>query len=245
MTPAQEDFSVTKTRVQGALDQLRSDLAEMREQDLTLLRQFMCIQQTVHMLCRDNVLEKNSYDSSILHSPQPTQDNPPAFERRVHMPLCRVQSAPLQCRSDSLDEIDPLMKSYDSFVGQPLPGSIDEDDELELLEAPKSPSEMEGENENQDDRVSPIHRISVNLDESDSDDEECYRDQQPQCLDLHNHKNNLNHQISLGTKMAPAYSSHYRDILRKSSQIWREIKRSQDDDGHVDARKMAALQLFL
>lgn len=71
----------------------------------------------------------------------------------------------------------------------------------------------------------------------------------PNAENKQNHQNtlrdNLNHQISLGTKMAPAYSSHYRNILTRSSKIWREVKHSQDSEGHVDARKMAALKLFL
>jgi hypothetical protein len=93
----------------------------MREQDLRILRQFMCIQQTVNMLCRDNILvQKTVDDSPDLLSPadQTSSDAVPirSKPRTIHVPLCRVQSAPLEkLREDSLEESDPLLRSFDSF----------------------------------------------------------------------------------------------------------------------------------
>lgn len=85
----------------------------MREQDLAILRQFMCIQQTVNMLCRDT---KQSYDSSVLLTPEGTLDAPP-FRERTHVSLCRVQSAPVQNQlsQDSFDEPDLLLQSCNAF----------------------------------------------------------------------------------------------------------------------------------
>ncbi len=41
------------------------------------------------------------------------------------------------------------------------------------------------------------------------------------------------------------YEVHYGMLLKRSSQLWREIQKEQEENGSVDGRKLAALDLVL
>ena len=41
------------------------------------------------------------------------------------------------------------------------------------------------------------------------------------------------------------YEVHYEMLLKRSSQLWREIQKEQQENGAVDERKLAALDLVL